>query len=838
MNLVDIAFVRPLGQGGMGRVWQVKHPEHGVPLALKLMAADIGLDAQRAASIEREMGALAGLNHPGIVHLLDWGFVTDSEAAGQPHLEARSPWLLTECVHGRPLLEVLVGFEWSRFRSALVDLLDTFAHLHARGWVHRDISPGNVLWSLADSRPKLIDFGLSAIQGVRGPSPGGTVGFSAPEQRTGGAIGPWTDLFSFGCLVQESLARRTKPIKCPEHFEAWLQRLTHLDPNRRFLCAADAKRGLLNQEITLSELPPREETVEQVRPSLQWRRPSASLFPFRDVAIVGREPEQDQLWAILNRAMRGEGMVICSVEGPRGEGLSRLMLWLGRKATALGVGELVNSGGAMKDVRSSVLPIWILTDPDKASLESVANLDPTDRGLVLLERPNWAGGLSVHVPPLPSKTHGAMVRAFLPVSPAVCGWVLAEVGGNPAAVHACLVSLLDGGLLQPKEGLLSWVPDREPAVPSVKPEELESALDALVPIVEAKELDLAWWKSRGIACALATSDFEPAHPDRFRLWKIRADLAQELNHRPNLLAVIEGGRELLSVHKTPQAKKMILRRLVSVQRRVGLLEASVQDAKSLLETVEGTPYSAKATWEMAYCLGLQGAFRSSKEGFEKAIELADRFADALVHRHGLAGLALALSWLGDFDEALEVLDRAELEFIQGNAQSGLANLTDLRGSFYLGKNQLSKARKSAVDSVAAYVDQGRLSPLIPLINLAAVEHALGKRIQVEVLLDQVGRLARGREDRLFSVITLYQLIYAAQDRDWEQWEAYWKEHMHWWDKAPEWHPGHGRLLLEMARLLDVAEQRERSHKVALRLHAQFDHVGWEVARAWGVVPLV
>jgi len=836
MSLESLKLQSVLGQGGMGRVWQVSHPEHSLPLALKLLSADIGLDALRSASIEREMEVLASLDHPGVVRLLDWGFINEEEAQAEPRYQTGSPWLLTECAQGLQVLEVLSGMAWPRLQQAIVDLLATLAHLHSRGWIHRDISPGNVLWSTRDRRPKLVDFGLSVFAGSRTSQKGGTRGFSAPEQIQGGSVGPWTDLYSLGVLLEESLAWRKAPLVGPKGFSKWLHRLVHPDPLQRFRRAADALNGLLGAGETLLVpecFPPRSK-----RPNLRWARPSPSLFPFRDVPIVGREGEQKAIWEALRRAHQGDDLVVIQLQGAPGVGVQRLMTWLGREAHALGVAEVLRSVEELLSYGAHRLPVLLLRSPTEKTLNALQKIKRDRSGLVLVNRGEQTVGESLVLGPIPDAKHGALVRSFLPVSPRVCGWVIEKSAGHPGETYRYLADLLDDQALCPSGGLLDWKEGAEPVLESLERAELESEIAALIVLVEGKNMERAWQKERVLSASFEALSIPVDDPMRLQLWQLRVDVAQELNHAETLKAVISLGVDLLAVFPQEKSQRTLLRRLLSVARRAGRFSESVKACEDLLLLVEGSSFEAKATWEWSYSMGLKGAFQSAYTGFEKAVSLAEEYQDDRVQRHGFAGLALACSWMGNFSGAHKALDSAEALFIAAGHTAALANLADLRGCFFLGEQDAISARKWALCAIEKYADQGRLSPLVPLINLAAAEHALGNRERVEILLDQIHREALEREERLLSVVALYQLIYASRDAEWSQWDDHWCEHMLWWERSPEWHPSHGRLLMEVHGVLRAAGKYERCQRVADRLKAQFDHVGWDVARAWGVERLV
>jgi len=252
----------PLGHGGMAVVWDGYHLTRQVPVAVKIMRGDV--DAESLRWWRREVRAVASLQHPGVVQVLDVGELPQEVRSlgltpGAPYLVMeRAQGTLRRPPHGLAL------------RSALLQLLDALAHAHARGVVHLDLKGSNVL--VGGERPglRLTDFGLAqAWRAGRSDDAGGrgTPSHMAPEQIDGGALGPWSDLYALGVLAWR-MATGTKPYRArnlteaaaamarplppfvpdlavPAGFGAWVQALLQRDPSYRFQRAADAAYSLL-----------------------------------------------------------------------------------------------------------------------------------------------------------------------------------------------------------------------------------------------------------------------------------------------------------------------------------------------------------------------------------------------------------------------------------------------------------------------------------------------------------------------------------------------------------------------------------------------------------------
>ncbi|MCK6547837.1 serine/threonine-protein kinase [Myxococcota bacterium] len=188
-----------LGRGGMGRVHAAFDPLLGREVALK-QARD---DAPAAeARLLAEARITARLDHPGIVQVLDAGH----DASGRPYYAMR-------VVRGQSLADVVASAAPGRERLTLLRPLlaaiEAVAHAHARGIVHRDLSPTNVRID-AHGVVLVMDWGLAASveDAARGGTTCGTAGYRAPELERGLASGPAADVFSLGALVHFALTGR------------------------------------------------------------------------------------------------------------------------------------------------------------------------------------------------------------------------------------------------------------------------------------------------------------------------------------------------------------------------------------------------------------------------------------------------------------------------------------------------------------------------------------------------------------------------------------------------------------------------------------------------------
>lgn len=268
-------LLEPIGEGAVGEVWRARHYLRGTEVAIKVLKAGV----PNRLSIRAEARAVGGLEHPGIVRLLATGDLDETAAIvrDEPRLAGR-PWFAMELVTGGTLQDVLGRLGWANTQAVLLALLEALAHAHARGVLHLDLKPTNVLLDLDRSDgvalapvPRLADFGLAGLWTTLKPDRNvvmGTPRYMAPEQFRGdiAQFGPWTDLYQLGCLAYavlvgvppyrgqevEDLERShtgepfpaLRPGDHPEGFEPWLRRLVHKDPTQRFTHAADAAWAL------------------------------------------------------------------------------------------------------------------------------------------------------------------------------------------------------------------------------------------------------------------------------------------------------------------------------------------------------------------------------------------------------------------------------------------------------------------------------------------------------------------------------------------------------------------------------------------------------------------
>ncbi len=210
--LLHYRLAEKLGEGGMGVVWKALDTRLGREVAIKFLPESFRADPHRLARFEQEARLIAALNHPCIVTIY-----SVEEAEGDR-------FFTMELVRGATLSALVPpgGLPLTEFLAIALPAADALEAAHARGIVHGDLKPANIMVS-DERRVKILDFGLArtfarpAGEGL-GELPtrsvsfaseiSGTLPYLAPEQIQGKAIDHRADLFSLGIILYQMLTGR------------------------------------------------------------------------------------------------------------------------------------------------------------------------------------------------------------------------------------------------------------------------------------------------------------------------------------------------------------------------------------------------------------------------------------------------------------------------------------------------------------------------------------------------------------------------------------------------------------------------------------------------------
>lgn len=184
-----------IGQGGMGQVFKAEHTLMGRIVAVKVLPLSKSTPRAEAA-FQREIRMLARFDHENIVRALDAGY------DGNVH------YLVTEYVSGADLRRHVARHgpldQWQA-AAVITQAARGLAYAHARGVIHRDVKPGNILVT-RDGRAKVLDLGLAgSLFDPESMGTGrrvGTPGYMAPEQiLSSRKVGPMADIYGLGCTL-------------------------------------------------------------------------------------------------------------------------------------------------------------------------------------------------------------------------------------------------------------------------------------------------------------------------------------------------------------------------------------------------------------------------------------------------------------------------------------------------------------------------------------------------------------------------------------------------------------------------------------------------------------
>jgi hypothetical protein len=188
---------RRLGRGGMGTVYVAHDPVLGRMVAIKMFAGELDMPDARER-FAREARASAGLSHPNIVTVFDFG-----EFASQPYIvmEYVPGETMANLIRRKTPITIADKLRW------MEELCAGAHYAHQMSVVHRDIKPANLMLDRS-GRLKILDFGIARMLGIASNTAVmiGTPGYMAPEQITGEPVDHRSDLFSIGVVFYELLA--------------------------------------------------------------------------------------------------------------------------------------------------------------------------------------------------------------------------------------------------------------------------------------------------------------------------------------------------------------------------------------------------------------------------------------------------------------------------------------------------------------------------------------------------------------------------------------------------------------------------------------------------------
>jgi len=399
-----------IDSGGMGILYRVSdEARDGEIIVLKTMRLGKAAEeaSERVGRFQREFQLLIQLSHPNLVSVYDYGITVEGEL-----------YFTMEWVQGRNLEPSLSSLEPGVTIPVMVQVCRALVYLHARGVIHGDLKPQNVLMT-GDGRHrvKLVDFGVA--HKVRSPKDRAryyTLGYTSPEMRQPDPVDRRADLYSLGAtwyallvgeppmfmpgtgkerLIRFALDEALESQdQIPKAIGTVIARLMATSPGDRY--------GSANEVI---------EAVNEITGSayeLETRETAAS-YALR-THFVGREAELDALQTAWEQAQENKGKVVL-ISGESGVGKTRLVTELEVQAELAGArvvwGQCVERGGDAYQPWREVLRVLVryVESADETAIQQVG---PVLAGLLpqLWDRDYMAG----LVPPADLEPHAAQLR--------------------------------------------------------------------------------------------------------------------------------------------------------------------------------------------------------------------------------------------------------------------------------------------------------------------------------------------------------------------------------------------------------------------------------------------
>src|SRR5919201_3333642 len=194
-------LLKKIGEGGAAEVFRALDERLDRVVAVKLLRPQFTSDQQSRQRFSVEARAAAGLSHPNIVDVYDFCEAPDG-----------SMFIVMQYVEGENLKDILQHrgrLSASEVVSIARQVCMALSVAHAKGLIHRDVKPQNIMIDMAGN-VRLTDFGvvkaLSAPALTQSGMTFGTAAYLSPEQATGAPIGPASDVYALGCVMYEMLA--------------------------------------------------------------------------------------------------------------------------------------------------------------------------------------------------------------------------------------------------------------------------------------------------------------------------------------------------------------------------------------------------------------------------------------------------------------------------------------------------------------------------------------------------------------------------------------------------------------------------------------------------------
>jgi serine/threonine protein kinase len=220
INLDNRYYIeKELGRGGVGAVYLARDRKlHDKPVVIKVLLEKSLQNSWVVQKFQQEREALARVDHPGVVGILDTGELPDGK-----------PYLVMQFIDGVTLRSLIKpeGIALDGAAELLKQIGRALSAAHDKGVLHRDLKPENIMLQrlgAGEEQVKIIDFGIAKLKdSIVAPSTvtgatAGTVAYMAPEQLSGRAVSAATDIYALGAIAHEMVTGR-KPFNPETGFE-------------------------------------------------------------------------------------------------------------------------------------------------------------------------------------------------------------------------------------------------------------------------------------------------------------------------------------------------------------------------------------------------------------------------------------------------------------------------------------------------------------------------------------------------------------------------------------------------------------------------------------------
>jgi serine/threonine protein kinase len=203
LRLRGYRLTRKVGSGGMTDVYLAERDEDGLPVVLKVLEASGRSASEHLSRFIQEYTLLSRIRHPNVVRIYDQGFTDDHAYIAMEYFP-----------RGDLRSELRAGMRRERIMEVVGQVAQALSAIHALGVIHRDLKPENIM-RRDDATVVLADFGIAksllaseqlAFTQTRHGDVVGTPYYLSPEQASGQAITPASDLYSLGVMLFEMLA--------------------------------------------------------------------------------------------------------------------------------------------------------------------------------------------------------------------------------------------------------------------------------------------------------------------------------------------------------------------------------------------------------------------------------------------------------------------------------------------------------------------------------------------------------------------------------------------------------------------------------------------------------